>query len=290
MKIKKSLFIISFFLIPLVLNSNERKSSYPFISGDSFRSYCNFTYDEITRNINPELVKNGDTIFVKTDYLGDFFTTIHNKITSRYILITHNSDFPIPGNYAHKLNDPKLIAWFGQNVENYLHPKLHPIPIGVANSYWPHGNIKTLTNASQFIHQQSRDIFLYLNINLKTNPSKRVIVFDTFINEPFCFHSSPKPFSKYLEDLTKSIFVVSPRGNGLDCHRTWEALLMGAIPIVISSSLDPMFEDLPVLIVNDWNEITLPMLEAKYLEFQTTTFNNEKKYLDYWLKLIDSFK
>jgi hypothetical protein len=30
-------------------------------------------------------------------------------------------------------------------------------------------------------------------------------------------------------------FVASPYGGGPDCHRTWEALILGCIPIVKSS-------------------------------------------------------
>jgi hypothetical protein len=53
-------------------------------------------------------------------------------------------------------------------------------------------------------------------------------------------------------------FEVSPQGNGLDCFRTWEALVLGVIPIVKTSHLDPLYEDeaLPVVVVNDWNEIS----------------------------------
>jgi hypothetical protein len=47
-------------------------------------------------------------------------------------------------------------------------------------------------------------------------------------------------------------FVVSARGNGLDCHRTWELLYLGCIVITKTSSLDPLFSKLPVVIVDDW--------------------------------------
>jgi len=50
-------------------------------------------------------------------------------------------------------------------------------------------------------------------------------------------------------------FEISPQGNGLDCHRTWEALLLGTIPIVKSSSMDTLLRTFPVLILSDWNEL-----------------------------------
>jgi hypothetical protein len=50
-------------------------------------------------------------------------------------------------------------------------------------------------------------------------------------------------------------FVISAAGNGLDCHRTWELLYLGAIVITKTSSLDRLFAGLPVVIVKDWCEV-----------------------------------
>ena len=40
-----------------------------------------------------------------------------------------------------------------------------------------------------------------------------------------------------LQQHAHFAFVASPSGNGLDCHRTWEALLLRSIPIVKVSVL-----------------------------------------------------
>ncbi|CAF3730979.1 unnamed protein product, partial [Rotaria socialis] len=70
------------------------------------------------------------------------------------------------------------------------------------------------------------------------------------------------PFYQYLDDLGNSRFVLSPPGNGLDCHRTWEALLMGAIPIVLSSTLNSLFSGTPTIIVSTWEQVTVASLRA----------------------------
>jgi len=44
--------------------------------------------------------------------------------------------------------------------------------------------------------------------------------------------------------------------------RTWESLVLGNIVIVKRSSLDPLYEGLPVVIIDDWREITLPNLQG----------------------------
>jgi hypothetical protein len=62
-------------------------------------------------------------------------------------------------------------------------------------------------------------------------------------------------------------FVVSPVGHGLDAHRTWEALAMGAIVLTESSPLDALFVEnqLPVYAVKslaEWAALDVPRLEA----------------------------
>lgn len=266
-----------------------RASSAPYISGDTFRFNADHIYDELTKSMKPYRVKAGDTVFVKTDFLNEFFRKIHPAIQEKYILITHNSDYHVPGKFASYLDDSKLIAWFGQNVEDCDHPKMHRIPIGLANRCWTHGNIDAIAKISELLPKLQKTILLYLNITEGTYP-ERTGVAKLFREQPYCLASPPKEYEAYLTDLAQSKFVLSPRGNGLDCHRTWECLLMGAIPIVKTTSLDPMYEDMPVLIINDWNEINAEFLEQKYEEFKLKSFNPQKAYCDYWLQLIDSYR
>lgn len=271
------------------LNSAERGSSAPYISGDSFRAFCQFTFDELDRKINVDQIKNGDLIFLKTDYLKEFFTKIHPRIRTKYILLTHNSDYGSPGAFAKYLDDDKLIAWFGQNIE-ISHPKLHPIPIGIANKCWDHGNIEVIRTQQEVGKGLSKDTLLYMNFEKNTYLFERQYVLNLFKDKPYCKVSPVKAYKNYLLDLARAKFVLSPRGNGLDCHRTWESLLMGAIPIVKKSNLDSMYEGLPVLIVEDWNEINEEFLVNKYEEITSKIHNLEKNYIYYWFDLICSHR
>ena len=247
-------------------------------------------------------MKKGSTVFLKSNYLDKFFKEIHPLIPFPYILVTHNSDDSSPGNYMQELEGSKIIAWFGQNV-SISHTKLHPIPIGVANRCWPHGNIHIIRNQQQLINHLPKNFLLYMNFSVPENTSapltpsetayllERQAVNNLFKRKNYCTTSPIKEYSQYLIDLAKSKFVLCPHGNGLDSHRTWESLLMGAIPIVKESSLDPMYEDLPVLIVKNWNEITEEFLEQKYEEISSkTAYKIEKIYFAYWENIINSYK
>jgi len=51
-------------------------------------------------------------------------------------------------------------------------------------------------------------------------------------------------------------FVASPPGNGLQSHRTWEALMAGRAPVVLRTGgpADDLYSGLPVLLVDGWAE------------------------------------
>ena len=85
---------------------------------------------------------------------------------------------------------------------------------------------------------------------------------------------------------SKYAFVLSPLGHGMDCHRTWEALILGCIVIVKTSPLDSLYENLPVLIVNDWSEITENLLKETIEKFKETVFDYNRITLKYWINKI----
>ncbi len=287
---------IPFFLLTA---NPARISSYPFISGDTFRAIADHIVDETNKPFDPKKVKSRDIIFLKTDLAIRFFERLHPQISNPYILITHNSDLsPIflaaydhPQKYTLEkyLNDPKLIVWFAQNID-LVHPKLKPIPIGIANNYNSHGKIETFLQATKNVPSlDTRSIHVYLNFAI-TNSSKRKPVIDYFREKSFAYFATPKPSAQYLEEMKRYRYVICPPGNGLDCHRTWESLLLGCIPILEHSLLDPMLQDLPIIFIADWSEINPEFLEQKFLEIKKTTYNTKKIYADYWINLIKQYQ
>ncbi len=268
---------------PQALNG-PRKSSYPFIAGDTFRAACTFAIDEMRVPFDTSKVKDGNTIFLNADCLEFFFTQVHPHIHARYILVTHNSDCTVPGRFASYLDSPNLIAWFGQNGAS-AHPKFFHIPIGIANRYWPHGDIKVVEAVMSSAATSERTILLYLNQTDRTNTKERSGVRAYFKNKPFCHIAHRKPFKDYLTDLTHVKFIVCPPGNGLDCHRQWEALLMGATPVMLHGPLDSLMDDL-ALFVHDWSEVTEELLTKEWELRKNRTRYDERMFAGYWLGKI----
>jgi hypothetical protein len=87
-------------------------------------------------------------------------------------------------------------------------------------------------------------------------------------------------------------FWLSPRGNGIDCHRTWEALYLDIIPIVWNSSLNTLYDDLPVLIINDHQQLNVAFLREQLAEIakkklaKPPVYRYEKLRNAYWRRLI----
>jgi len=80
------------------------------------------------------------------------------------------------------------------------------------------------------------------------------------------------------------MFIISPHGTGLDCHRTYEALALGCIPVVRSSTLDILYRDLPVVILQSWNDISLKALLEEAEKVKDKDFKSLE--LQYWVNKI----
>ena len=106
----------------------------------------------------------------------------------------------------------------------------------------------------------------------------------TFLNNGF-LRNSQLNFENYLEDLSHHKFAVSPEGNGIDCHRTWECLYLGVIPIVKESKAMSFFKDLPILFVDNYDDITPEFLEKEYEEkFKNKNFDLKK--IKYYINIV----
>ena len=102
-------------------------------------------------------------------------------------------------------------------------------------------------------------------------------------------HNTHIENSIYYHELPNYKFIISPEGNGIDCHRTWEALVLGRIPIIFKHKINTIFDDLPVIIVDDWNKISKQFLEKEFDKIikNWDTYNFDKLTLKYWARKIN---
>jgi len=89
------------------------------------------------------------------------------------------------------------------------------------------------------------------------------------------------PHPSYIRLLPHYKFVVSPEGNGIDCHRHYEALMAGCIPIVERhTGIFEKYGNCPILYTDDYSEITSEYLNNKYEEMLHKSWDFSKLCLD----------
>ena len=87
----------------------------------------------------------------------------------------------------------------------------------------------------------------------------------------------------YFTFLPSYKFVISPEGNGIDCHRHYEALLAGCIPIVEHNPLiEEKYKGCPILYTTDYSEITEEYLQQKYQEMLHTEYDFSRLFLSFY--------
>ena len=262
---------------------------------------------------NMQNIKDGNTIYVRSDNLKAF-VEYFNKINNRIILIVGDSDYIFPkdlwdtnDSFIKFIENPNIIHIFAINV-NTTHPKLTQYPIGLNYSIL----MEKGTEWGSKMSGEEQDLQLE-EIHKKSLPfSERIIKcysnfhFNMQLNRVYtqdrrdakeqipaeCIYYEPKQMLRkdtYINQ-TKYAFVVCPHGNGLDCYRQWEALVLGCIPVVKTSSIDVLYDNLPVLIVKDWRDITMELLNSTIDKFKGRKFNYDKLKLKYLMNSINKYK
>jgi FkbM family methyltransferase len=234
-----------------ILFSREKKIT-DFIDGNKFKQLADVYIDEEKRYVTAEELTEAELIFIKGDLVDSFKQKVLPHIKNDFKLITHNADTPNPSPHEDLLNDKRLIHWYGMNA-NLTHDKFTPIPIGIANDRWPHGNKELLYSIKQ--NNNKKDKLVYCNFDFSTNPYRHQ-VYEQIKDEAFIdFDFTKRTQEDYWATLSQYKFVISPRGNSIDCHRVWEAIYLGVVPIVEKHLAMELFHDFPILMIDNWSDL-----------------------------------
>lgn len=205
------------------------------------------------------------------------------------------------------LNSKFLMTWYTKNP-SIIHPKIKGLPLGPKWQFTSAeicGESKeTLMEVySQHYNQPEYEFYkknkhelVYFNFAVENTDLNDICWYSphfgirrninsVLLKNQFRRSNRCAP-KKHIMQLKNCKFCFSPPGRGLDCHRHWESLLVGTIPIMQSSPLDSVFDDLPVVLVEDWNIVTKEFLEETYEQMIQKTYNFEKLYSNYWKNLI----
>lgn len=111
---------------------------------------------------------------------------------------------------------------------------------------------------------------------------------------------SLKDRNKFWNITQYNSFVLLPGERSLDNNKVWETILLGSIPIVLSSPLDRLYNNYPIVIVKAWSDVFkttkgggthLQIIKDDIITRFNSPFNNnvmDRLSLDYWIKKIRS--
>lgn len=284
-----------------------RGDAYPLYTQDTMRNLAAHLFDFSTGyETGPKRtreVKACDLVYSTFRPFQGFLNNVHAHIRVPYLLLTDTSDHSIDrGNSDLLLKSGKLFHWWASDNTVLDNSKITSVPLGVDDNLEPpgvkekmdsvvfHANISLYLSTLQQIEAQPRTRWLMVQMSTTHDERRgiRKIFDDSWGDSEIKATASERgklKMDEYLQRLGEHRFILSPRGNGLDAHRTWEALLVGTIPIVRSSSLNVLYEQLPVLVVHKWSDVTPNLMRQFYQEYlaNRSTYNYDKLFADYWI-------
>ena len=262
------------------------------IQGQKFWGICKYVFSPNINNVdynrqpntfNLSLLKDGDTIYTHTMYakaLNEILAQTQKKV----VVVSHNADEALDF-----IPQPNVIKWFSQNV-NIVCDRVESIPIGIQNDRWFVSVNKIEKMKEVFYRQYSRWKTIYANHNIRTNPKERKSAYAyAELLKTATIKSGKHPWNdleEYLIDLAEHKFVVSPEGNGIDCHRTWEALYMGCLPILKRSINSSFYTSLPTVLIDEWSDLTEDLLIDEEKRIRESSFNYDLLTFAYWKNRI----
>jgi hypothetical protein len=256
-----------------------RPTSAPFITGDSFRAACCIAVDsnaglaQLSRAVeatNSRCV----SVFCAPDFLDVAVTRMPPSFRARSRLVIHNGD-AVPHSQilevASHFKSIHCVNWMG------FHEKVVAIPIGLENA-WMSTNGRArlfrdgLPNVRSRLLIAERPTRTLCAFSVSTNPEERGAALDAFRADAATMQTQAAVTPRqHVELLKQSCFVVSPPGNGIDCHRTWEAIYLGAVPVVLRRFWPFAAYALPVLVAEDWDEARNRIVEDPQSLYRTIT-------------------
>lgn len=246
----------------------ERRAPWPFVSQEGLESAATFTYHGEGATVSgvwsPDDVKAGDVISVRGPGVSQQFWRLkHPKIRVRYIvLVSTEAEDVTPGVYHVMAADDRVGVFYTMNHDEQhagQNPKFQPVPIG---QLWKTRGRVLLPQhraAPPWAASGRKNVVLWMLTARSGERQSALSALKANLGVMLQQRAHGDAFQAYKEVK----FVASPFGAGPDCHRTWEVLAMGAVPIVRDhAGLRPLFVGQPVIVVKEWSDVTKELLKA----------------------------
>lgn len=202
---------------------------------------------------------DNDIIFVKTDFIfnGYFQKSVLPYIKTKFILVSGVSSYSIEeGDKSYKdiLKNQYLVKWFCTNPPVEKHEKIEWLPIGFEEQERVGGNKELLASYynTSYPWNNKKDR-IYIPYHGATHSSRSKLIDKVASLPNVDIETTKLDFDSYLKKMSEYKFVLSLRGRGWDCHRHYESLLVGSMPILEGGPILQEFKNrnIPVVDIKD---------------------------------------
>ena len=255
---------------------NLKYFSMDYITNKKYVRMCDVAYKTRSKNnfklpLYPDSIvcANGDNATLR-----EFFQL---PIDVPFTLVTIESDDAIPHD-ERWLKHKYLKKWYSWNSK---HPSVIPIPIGLNEN----SQLGPMQQAKRSAVQIEKIL-----VNFRQDTELRKSLFEKVKNLPYVHvkkysrkWDKMKSLTMHYEEISKFKWTLCPRGAGEDTHRLWESLYLGSIPIVVKSSLSPLYTGLPIIQLESWDQLSLDVLREREKTLPKSISN---AFFTHWSHLI----
>lgn len=273
----------------------SREASFPFVSADSFRALCDMVIEGgkviyRAQNFKRRIIFCDASSFLGTEKeWGDnpnlaLLRQTLQSLPEPPVVLLHNGDFnPQPqlldgiANVAHWVFASNLVE---------LRAKCTAVPVGLENRFRNrNGAMRDFLATREVEEIEDRPNWLFASFNVDNNRATREPLRHALSQSPYGFPFKRLSPIAYRREVLKSKFVLSPPGNGPDCHRTWEAIYLGAVPVLLEGYIaSELAQDLPLITVRDYApflRLSKSSLQSLYLEVRRKS--SRKAMMSHWV-------
>jgi hypothetical protein len=273
---------------PFVSNNNI------YISGEGFKNMCKYNLDDrypITQS--DDKLKENDLVFIKQSNINDLLTKPPSK---KIRLVVHNTDETFDDSIFNTIKQyTNSVYAVNSSAQGVIQ-----IPLGFRdNMYTPHKVLDEVYNTKS---DKERDVLCLLNFSIHGDENSershahrafkdfKWVKVDTNITPQLHIeHTNPETIrlrNDFYNKLKQTKFVICPFGAGKDTHRVYESLFFGCIPVIKTSFLDSMYNDIGgCWIVNDWSEVTEEECNKQWKNKKPIKLQTD---VNYWLSKVST--
>ena len=220
-----------------------------------------------------------------------------SPIQCKVVITRCEHDFDINEGVIQRLGArlPETLIWLTTNC-SIRHPRIQALPLGITDycGYTPFhavigdsARLKSLIDGSPRTEERLVLLNFFDGSNSVVRPRVRALFADKPFTTSALFTDDDAGYARYIAGLRSHPFCLAPAGNGIDTHRVWESLYAGSIPIVERSTAMEPFSDLPMLMINRWEDaLDESLLRRTRDAYQARTWDLRKLTVSYWWKTI----